>query len=307
MKDICGVIPVMITPFTPDNKIDYDSLGKLIEWYIEKGVDALFAVCQSSEVLFLTLEERVALASFVVKQVNGRIPVIASGHISDTIEGQKEELLAMTKTGADAIVLVTNHLDPKNEGEEVFLNSLKILLDTLPADLPLGLYECPAPYRRLLSDNEFNFCAQSGRFVILKDVSCDYDTVVRRVKLSQGTPLKVVNANAAIAYPVMKAGVKGFCGVFTNFHPDLYVWLYRHGAEQPELANELSIWLSLTANAEALGYPKCAKIFQQRLGNFACTDSRVIKYDVLEKHWALTVILDQIKEGADIWRARLGL
>lgn len=105
----------------------------------------------------------------------------------------------MAQTGIDAPVLVTNHLDPRNEGSDVFYAVLNTLLETLPASLPLGLYECPAPYRRLLTDDEFTWCANSGRFVVLKDVSCDLPTVERRVRLAQGTPLNVINANAAIA------------------------------------------------------------------------------------------------------------
>lgn len=132
MKTINGIVPVMLTPFTADDRIDYPALAKLIDWYLEKGVDALFAVCQSSEMQFLSLEERVELARFVVQHVNGRIPVIASGHISDDIEAQKAELLAMAQTGIDALVLVTNHLDPRNEGSEVFYATLNTLLDTLP-------------------------------------------------------------------------------------------------------------------------------------------------------------------------------
>jgi 4-hydroxy-tetrahydrodipicolinate synthase len=229
MKTINGIVPVMLTPFTADDRIDYPALAKLIDWYLEKGVDALFAVCQSSEMQFLSLEERVELARFVVQHVNGRIPVIASGHISDDIEAQKSELLAMAQTGIDALVLVTNHLDPRNEGSEVFYAVLNTLLETLPASLPLGLYECPAPYRRLLSDDEFTWCANSGRFVVLKDVSCDLPTVERRVRLAQGTPLNVINANAAIAWPAILAGSQGFSGVFTNFHPELYSWLWREG------------------------------------------------------------------------------
>lgn len=89
MKTINGIVPVMLTPFAADERIDYPALAKLIDWYLEKGVDALFAVCQSSEMQFLSLEERVELARFVVQRVNGRIPVIASGHISDDIEAQK--------------------------------------------------------------------------------------------------------------------------------------------------------------------------------------------------------------------------
>ena len=305
MKTINGIVPVMLTPFTAGDRIDYPALAKLIDWYLEKGVDALFAVCQSSEMQFLSLDERVELANFVVQHVNGRIPVIASGHISDDIDAQKAELLAMAQTGIDALVLVTNHLDPRNEGSEVFYATLNTLLDTLPASLPLGLYECPAPYRRLLSDDEFTWCANSGRFVVLKDVSCDLPTVERRVRLAQGTPLNVINANAAIAWPAILAGSQGFSGVFTNFHPELYSWLWREGKNQRLLADELAIFLSLGAVTETLGYPKNAKIYHQRLGTFDSISCRVNKDDVLNKFWGLTVILDQIRAGTEQWCQRI--
>ena len=305
MKTINGIVPVMLTPFAADERIDYPALAKLIDWYLEKGVDALFAVCQSSEMQFLSLEERVELARFVVQRVNGRIPVIASGHISDDIEAQKAELLAMAQTGIDALVLVTNHLDPRNEGSDVFYAVLNTLLETLPASLPLGLYECPAPYRRLLTDDEFTWCANSGRFVVLKDVSCDLPTVERRVRLAQGTPLNVINANAAIAWPAILAGSQGFSGVFTNFHPELYSWLWREGKNQRALADELAIFPSLGAVSETLGYPKNAKIYHQRLGTFDSITCRVNKDDVLNKYWGLTVILDQIRAGTEQWRQRI--
>ncbi|BBE80505.1 MULTISPECIES: dihydrodipicolinate synthase family protein [Enterobacteriaceae] len=305
MKTINGIVPVMLTPFTADEQIDYPALAKLIDWYLEKGVDALFAVCQSSEMQFLSLQERVELARFVVQHVDGRIPVIASGHISDDIAAQKEELLAMAQTNIDALVLVTNHLDPRNEGSETFFATLNTLLDALPKELPLGLYECPAPYRRLLTDDEFSWCANSGRFVVLKDVSCDLPTVERRVKLAQGTPLNVINANAAIAWPAILAGSQGFSGVFTNFHPELYSWLWHNGKTQRALADELAIFLSLGAVTETLGYPKNAKIYHQRLGTFDDVTCRVNKDDVLAKFWGLTVILDQIRAGTELWQTRL--
>lgn len=206
MKTIEGIIPVMLTPFTEKNEIDYKGLENLIDWYIDNGADALFAVCQSSEMLFLSLEERVSLSQFVVDYTAGRIPVISSGHISPTIEDQIIELNAMAKTGVDALVLVSNRLDPHNEGTAVFLRHLNTLMEALPADMPLGLYECPAPYRRLLTDEEIQFCAHSGRFVVLKDVSCDLETVTRRVQLVEGSPFSIINANAAIAYEAMQKG-----------------------------------------------------------------------------------------------------
>lgn len=303
-KRIEGIIPVMITPFR-GGKIDFEGVANLVEWYIANGSDALFAVCQSSEMMFLTLEERVELAAFVKKAAAGRIPVIASGHISETLEDQQKELNAIAQTGVDGVVLVTNRLDARQQGGSKFLDDLGWLLERLPSDLPLGLYECPAPYRRLMTDAEISFCANSGRFVILKDVSCDLETVKRRVALTANTPLAIVNANAAIAFDAMKAGSRGFTGVFTNFHPDLYKWLLTEAGRQPELADELSVYLALAAMAEPMGYPKLAKLYHQRLGTISDIESRAVTFDIQERFWAIEALLDKIMQGTEEFRRRI--
>ena len=61
-----GVWPVMITPFTADNKIDWDGVQKIIDWYDKEGVTGIFAVCQSSEMFHLSKQERFDLARFVI-------------------------------------------------------------------------------------------------------------------------------------------------------------------------------------------------------------------------------------------------
>ena len=255
---------------------------------------------------FLTLDERVELAAFVKQAAAGRVPVIASGHISESLDDQLAELTAIAATGVDGMVLVTNRLDARREGGSKFIDDLSWLLERLPKQIPLGLYECPAPYRRLLTDDELTFCAGSGRFVILKDVSCDLETVKRRVALTRGTPLAIVNANAAIAYEAMKAGSRGFTGVFTNFHPDLYKWLMTEDVRRhPALADELSVYLALSAIAEPMGYPKLAKLYHQRLGTFSPTDSRAVTFDIHEKFWALEALIDKIVEGTEHYRRRV--
>jgi 4-hydroxy-tetrahydrodipicolinate synthase len=304
-RPVTGIIPVMLTPFREDGAVDYDGLDRLTDWYLANGADALFAVCQSSEMQALTVEEKAAIARRVVSRVGGRIPVVASGHTSDGAEAQRDELLAVAGTGVDALILVTSRLDPDAEGEATYRRRLDWLLARLPGEMPLGLYECPWPYRRLLTDAEILAAASSGRFVIVKDVSCDLDTVKRRLELAAGTPLAIVNANAAIAFDAMRAGSQGFCGVFNNFHPDLYAWLYRDSDEDPELAAELAAFLSLSAMAENLGYPGIAKIFHRRLGTFASTKCRVMDYDPLERFWALGSILDTIGSAGERFRRRI--
>ncbi|MCF1370812.1 dihydrodipicolinate synthase family protein [Burkholderia cenocepacia] len=300
-----GIVPVMLTPFDDAGAIDYAGLERLIEWYLAHGSDALFAVAQSSEMQFLSLAERAVLARFVVERVAGRVPVVASGHISDDFDAQVTELCAAAESGAQGVVLVTNRLDPQRKGSDALLDHLHRLLARLPSDLPLGLYECPAPYRRLLSDDELRACIDTGRFVMLKDVSCDLATVKRRVALAEGSPLKILNANAAIAWDAMKAGSAGFNGVFTNFHPDLYQWLRTHGESNPALADELSTFLVVSAVSEALGYPALAKLYHQRIGTFGSIKCRAIDYDVRERFWALDAVLDKIVAGTEHFRRRI--
>ena len=57
--------------------------------------------------------------------------------------------------------------------------------------------------------------------------------------------------------------------------------------------------------AEPMGYPKLAKLYHQRLGTFACTDSRAVTFDIHEKFWALEALIDKIVEGAGHYRRRI--
>lgn len=303
---ITGVIPVVLTPYNDQGSIDYDGYERLTEWYLANGSNALFAVCQSSEMHCLSLQERVELAKQTARIVNGRVPIMASGHVSDIREDQLAELLAMAESGVDALVLVTNRfpVDP-NADDKTVLESLAWLLDRLPADMPLGLYECPAPYRRLLSDDVLKFCADSERFVTLKDVSCDLTVVRHRAKLVQDSPLAVVNANAAIAWPAMQSGSQGFCGVMNNIHPDLYAWLQKDGAAHPQLAEELAVFLAISGTSETQGYPAIAKRYHQRLGTFSSIFCRNIDNDIFEKYWALDALIENLEQGAQQFRAKI--
>jgi 4-hydroxy-tetrahydrodipicolinate synthase len=304
-RPIAGIFPVVLTPFDALNRIDWEGYGRLLDWYIENGSQGLFAVCQSSEMQLLTLEERRDLARFTVAHVRGRVPVVASGHISDAVADQKEELRAIAGTGVDAVVFVTNRLAGPDDPEGTLLARMRDLMAALPGDTIFGLYECPAPYRRLLTDAELRWCAESGRFAFLKDVACDLEVVKRRIALTKGTPLAINNANAATAWPVMQAGGAGFSGVMNNFHPDLYRWLFEHGARHPEVAAELDTFLVLSAMCEAFGYPKLAKRFHVRIGTFASEHTRAVPYDLPDRHWAIDAILDQIVAGAEAQRARI--
>lgn len=300
-----GIIPVMLTPFKENNEIDYDGLRRLTDWYIDNGANTLFAACQSSEIQYLSLEERINITKTVVSQTNGRIPVVASGHISEQLNDQVEELNAIYDTGVDAVILITNRLDVNNQGTSALKQHFEKLITQLPQDIKLGLYECPAPFRRLLTDEEISYFAQLENMLVLKDVSCDLSTVKRRVELTKNSNLKIVNANASIAFEAMKAGSEGFSGVFNNIHPDLYAWLYKNRFSDHPLVTEIAHFLAICGAAESFGYPNIAKLMHTKLGTFKCYNSRVIKEDFITKYWAVEDLLNHIMQASDDYRKKI--
>ena len=269
-----GVWPTMITPFTDTNTVDYAALGELIEWYIEKQVDGLFAVCQSSEMFYLSLEERVDIAKHVVKQAARRVPVIASAHISDHMPDQIEEMKAISDTGIDAMVLVTNRLAGAEESEDAWKRNAEILFQAVP-DTLFGFYECPYPYKRLLSPELLAWCASTERVLFLKDTSCNIAEMRAKVEAVQGTDLKIFNANAATLLETLKLGVSGYSGVMANFHPELYVWLTRQWSKEPKRAQELQDFLGVASLIERQLYPVNAKYYLQLEGLEITLSSRV--------------------------------
>ncbi|CAG7656457.1 Putative 2-dehydro-3-deoxy-D-gluconate aldolase YagE [Paenibacillus allorhizosphaerae] len=260
-----GVWPTMITPFTLTGEVDYDALEQLIEWYIASGVQGLFAVCQSSEMFYLTLAERVRIARFVKEKAAGRVQVIASGHISDELSDQIEELKQLAATGVDAIVIVSNRLAKAEEDDGVWIDSAQKLLDAVP-DVPFGVYECPYPYKRLLAPETLKWCAATGRFLFLKDTSCDVRQIKAKLDAVSGSELKLFNANSTTLLESLKLGAAGFSGVMANFHPDLYVRLVGQWRNDAELAERLQSFLTVASLIELQVYPVNAKYHLRQLG-----------------------------------------
>lgn len=254
-----GVWPVMLTPFTEQGEVDYPALKKLIAWYEDAGVTGLFAACQSSEIFCLSLRERVEVAAFVKK--HAKVPVIASGHVSDSVTEQIEELKQIAATGVDAVILITNRMAKEGESADGWIVNLEKLLAALPTNLPLGLYECPYPYKWALGEKELDFCARSGRFHFLKDTCCDLKRIQERVKRIEGSELKLFNANTSTLLDALRAGAAGFSGVMANFHPELYVWLCENHAKEPQKAEILQAFLTLASQIEKQLYPVNAKAY----------------------------------------------
>lgn len=268
MNKKLGVFPTMITPYKKDGTVDYQGVESLVEWYWKKGCDGIFAVCQSSEILFLNLEDRVKIGKTVVEKAKAlaaedtsRKPmkIVVSGHIADGFDEQVEELCAMANVGADALILITNRMDIANTSDEKWIEDLHKLIEKLPADMPLGVYECPKPYKRLLTKKMLQACKDMGRFAFIKDTCCDAATIKQRVELLKDSDIGLYNANAQTLLETLRAGADGYCGVMANFHPEIYKWMFDHAND--EKADIVQAFICMSAFTESLAYPATAKYY----------------------------------------------
>lgn len=275
-----GVWPVMITPFTEDNRIDFDSVLQIIDWYARMGVAGIFAVCQSSEMFWLTPKERLELMKFVVDHTPGHMGVIASGHVADDLETQIVEARAAIGTGIQAYVFVSNRFAREDETEDAAKRSIERLIESLDSD-SFGIYECPYPYKRLLSPSLLKWCAETGKFAFLKDTCCNLDQLRAKCEAVAGTELKIFNANAATLLESLKLGCAGYSGVMANFHADLYVWLCSHYQKEPQRASVVQDALGSASLIECQAYPVNAKYHMQLEGIDMRTFSRVMSDDRL--------------------------
>jgi 4-hydroxy-tetrahydrodipicolinate synthase len=294
----------MITPFTDDNKIDFAAVRKLTEKFVKGGCDGIFAVCKSSEMFSLDEGEKLDLAKAVLDAAAGKVPVSVSGHASGDKSKQIEELGRMAETGAAAVVLVSNRLAKKDEGDDVLKRNFLDIRRQLPG-LTLGMYECPYPYLRLLSTDFIRDCAADGSLASLKDVSCSLAVIKERISVVKGTDFSLLNANTSTLLDSFIAGGDGYNGVMGNMHIDLYKWLYTNYNSQPELSRELSDFLTLAGVLEARAYPVSAKYHCNLTGVPMSIHTRDKDKNILDENAGLEICsLIRMEKN---WRKRLGL
>ena len=272
-----GVYPTMVTPYRKNGTVDDTAVEALTEWYWKRGCDGIFADCQSSEIQFLTLDERVSILHTVMQKVYAlaaqdpsrpRMTVVASGHVSDGFEDQVRELNAIAAEKPDALILISNRMDIANTSDEAWIADTERLIAELPAEMPLGIYECPKPYKRLLSEKMLRWCVENERFYFVKDTCCDAELIRARLEVCKGSHLKLFNANAQTLLETVRAGVYGYCGVMANFHPDLYTRLLKGDINSSD-ASLLQDFLGLAATIEGQTYPCCAKYYLNRFEGVA--------------------------------------
>ena len=255
-----GSFPTMITPFTPDGAIDWPCLAGLIEWYIANGCTGLFACCLSSEMYNLTEEERLQLAGFVSEKAAGRVSVVGSGTFGGAIEEQAAFVNKMAEK-VDAVVVLPCQLCKEGESEQVFKANVTKLLELTKC--PLGVYECPAPYWRILSAECLQWVAATGRFIFHKDTCCKTAEIKAKLQALQsnasGNPFRFYNANVETLHFSNQLGGNGFSGISANFYPMLHAYLCKSPSKAN--ANKVQRFISVAEQVVVDNYPASAKVF----------------------------------------------
>ncbi len=260
-----GVYPTMLTPFTSDNKIDYNAVSGILDYYAKNKVDGIFAICQSSEIFYLSFEERLALLKYIKDNLPEGMSLVASGHVADDIDTQIKEAKAFCETGIDAYVFISNRFAAQDEGDDVFLANYEKAVKAL-GDIPVGMYECPYPYKRVIMPGIIKECCDYGNFAFIKDTCCDINLIREKLRAAEGTSLGIFNANGATLYESLKAGCAGYSGVMANFHPDLYVRLCHTWQNSPDEAQIIADFLSFASTIELQQYPVNAKYHMKLSG-----------------------------------------
>ena len=247
-----GIYSLMLTPFFEDRTIDYDTYEEYADWQVAQGVDHLFAVCGSSEMKELTLEERLKLAELTVKH-KGETTVVATANIEPTKEGNLEEIKKMEQTGVDGLVLTTKGMGDDDDKLVEYIREL-----ASSTTLPVFLYEFPGFQPHLMSGKAYGELTKDGLIWGIKDTTCSLELI--KDKIANTNDSTIIQANMPYLFDSYVAGARGVmatptsCGgaFFQRFH-EAFV------AGDMELAKQRYNEIILLDNAIDSGFCASAK------------------------------------------------
>ncbi len=297
----------MITPFNLKAKVDLDVVSHLIDFYLAAGVKGFFANCLSSEMYSISEDERIELTSHVVRYVNGRVPVVATGSFGLTIEDKAEFSKKIYDTGIDAVIVITGHYANIEDSDEILLRNFERMF-RLTGNIPLGMYECPAPYKRILGPDVFKTLLAANRLVYHKDTSIDLDKVKAKLDILKdtGNALEFYDAHSPNAMYSVQMGAKGMSSISGNFYPEILVWLVNN-ATNPDKQEEVKWLQSEISRVDPLihvAYPMSAKYFLRKRGLPVRTISRATALELTPQQ---KQTLNEVHESFENWCRTLSI
>ncbi|MGN0299660.1 MAG: 4-hydroxy-tetrahydrodipicolinate synthase [Lachnospiraceae bacterium] len=211
-----GAAVAIVTPFTADNKVNYEQLGKLIDFQIENGTDAIVICGTTGESATLSHEEHDECIRFTVEYTAGRVPVIAGTGSNSTAEAIRLSTHA-EQSGADALLLVTPYYNKATQNGLIahytaIANSVKI---------PIILYNVPSRTGcNLLPETVVKLAKAVPNIVAIKEASGNISQIAKLASLAEGC-IDIYSGNDDQIVPIMSLGGKGVISVLSNVAPRL--------------------------------------------------------------------------------------
>lgn len=210
---IAGSMVALVTPMDTQGGLDWDSLSKLVDFHLQEGTNAIVAVGTTGESATLTVEEHIEVIRRVVRQVDGRIPVIAGTGANSTTEAV--ELTTHAKqAGADACLLVTPYYNkPTQEG---LYQHFRFIAEAV--DIPQILYNVPGRTACDMLPETVERLAAVRNIIGIKEATGDLQRA-REVLDRVPDDFLVYSGDDATAVELMLMGGKGNISVTANVAP----------------------------------------------------------------------------------------
>ena len=207
-----GVCTALITPFK-DGKIDYFSLKKQIEFQIEQGIDAILINGTTGESATLTEIEKHELISFAIKEVGGRVPLIA-GTGSNSTQKAVELSHFASDVGADAILVVTPYYNKASA--EGLIKHYETIAES--SGVPVILYNVPSRTGINIPLSVYDKLANHENIIAVKEASTSMSDLARLCEKCSDR-LDVYSGNDDLLLPTLSLGGKGAISVISNILP----------------------------------------------------------------------------------------
>lgn len=204
-----GVATAIITPLT-EKGVDFDTFGRLIDWQIKCGVDAIVAAGTTGEGSTLTDEEHRQVLKYCVERVNGRVPVIAGTGSNDTAYAIDLTEYAC-KIGADAMLLVTPYYNKATQNG--LIASFRAVADR--SSKPCILYNVPSRTGCNLLPATVAALAEHPNIVAIKEASGNISQIAQVAALCKGK-MDIYSGNDDQIVPILSLGGKGVISVLSN-------------------------------------------------------------------------------------------
>lgn len=208
-----GAATALVTPFDKNGNILWNELEKLVEFQINNGIDAIVACGTTGESATMTAEEHLKTIEFIIKQTNGRVPVIAGTGSNDT-KFCIELSLEAKKLGADGLLLVTPYYNKTSQ--KGLKENFNFIADSVK--MSCVLYNVPSRTGCNILPETYFELSKNPYIVAVKEANGDTSSVARTIAMC-GDDLAVYSGEDNQTLAISALGGKGVISVFTNALP----------------------------------------------------------------------------------------